>query len=132
MSLKLKLSHFFRKLAINLEKKGAKRSPSKVGRYSYGPLVNLNDYDSQFVESIGSFCSFAEGCKIVQTHYMGVTTHQFLFSSWRYPELDKYMPKEKQNKIFEECIVSKKTTIGNDVWVGANAIIISGVKIGQL
>lgn len=32
-------------------------------------------------------------------------------------------------KLFDES--SKKTIIGNDVWIGARAIILSGVKIGD-
>ena len=127
----LKLSHLFRGIAIKLENKGSEPVAIKIGRNCYGPLTKLSAYDFIFVESIGSFCSFADGVKIVQTHFMGVTTHQFLFSSWRYPNLDKYMPKELQQKVFDGCIASKKTTIGNDVWIGSNAIIIAGVKIGN-
>lgn len=129
--LMLKLSHMFRKAAIILEKKGAKKPDFKIGKCCYGPLANPSDYDINFINSIGSFCSFGQNCRIVQPHYLGVTTHQFLFSSWRYPELDKFIPHTKQKEVLEEHIFSKKTKIGNDVWVGANAIIIAGVNIGN-
>lgn len=121
----------FRKTAINLEKKSQTVDYGNIGRHCYGPLAKPTQYDMNFIESIGSFCSFASGVSIAQTHYMGVTTHQFLFSSWRYPELDKLLPHDKQKDVFDKYIASKKTKIGNDVWVGQNAVIMAGVNIGD-
>lgn len=120
-----------RKVGIVLEKKNTTVDYSCIGRHCYGPLAKPGAYDMNFIESIGSFCSFGPNTTVVQTHYMGVTTHQFLFSSWRYPEFDKLMPHEKQKEIFEKHIASKKTTIGNDVWTGRNVTIMSGVNIGN-
>lgn len=131
MNLIKKLSALFRKYAIKLEQRAEDVKYDNIGRYNYGPLAKPSAYDMKFIESIGSFCSFADGCSIVQSHYMGVTTHQFLFASWRFPDFDALMPKEKQQRILEEYITSKKTKIGNDVWIGKNAIIMSGVKIGD-
>lgn len=131
MNFKKKLSAIFRKTAIKLEQSAENVKYDNIGRYSYGPLAKPSAYDMKFIESIGSFCSFADGCSIVQDHYMGVTTHQFLFASWRYPDFDDMMPHNKQEDVFNKYIASKKTTIGNDVWVGKNAVIMSGVKIGD-
>lgn len=131
MNLKKKLSAVFRKAAIKLEQSAENVTYDNIGRYCYGPLAKPSAYDMKFIESIGSFCSFADGCSILQTHYMGVTTHQFLFSSFRYPDFDELLPSKKQEEIFEKHISSKKTVIGNDVWVGKNASIMAGVKIGD-
>ena len=131
MNFRKKLSALFRRAAIKLEQAAEKTSYDNIGRYCYGPLSKPSAYDMKFIESIGSFCSFADGCSIVQPHYMGVTTHQFMFASWRYPDFDKLMPHEKQEEILNKYIVSKKTVIGNDVWVGKNAIIMAGVRIGN-
>ena len=120
-----------RRLGFALEKKCETVDYSCIGRHCYGPLAKPGAYDMNFIESIGSFCSFGPNTAVVQTHYMGVTTHQFLFSSWRYPELDALMPKEKQEKVFREHIASRKTRIGNDVWTGRNVTIMSGVHIGN-
>lgn len=120
-----------RRIGLRLDKKCEPVSSVKIGRCCYGPLANISGYDANFVESIGSFCSFGPNTAIVQQHYMGVTTHQFLFASWRYPHLDKLMPKEKQKKLFDENISLKKTIIGNDVWTGRNVTIMAGVKIGN-
>ncbi len=131
MNFKKRLSHIFRRAAIKLEQSAESVTYDNIGRYSYGPLAKPSAYEMKFIDSIGSFCSFADGCSIVQSHYMGVTTHQFLFASWRYPDFDDLMPHKKQEQIFSEHIASKKTKIGNDVWVGKNAVIMSGVKIGD-
>lgn len=121
----------FRRAAIKLERQTDPVKYDNIGRHCYGPLAKPSQYDMNFIESIGSFCSFASGVTVAQPHYMGVTTHQFLFSSWRYPEFDKLMPHDKQKKIFDENIASKKTKIGNDVWIGQNAVIMAGVNIGD-
>lgn len=131
MNFKKKLSAVFRKTAIKLEQSAEKVSYENIGRHCYGPLAKPSAYDMKFIESIGSFCSFAAGSSILQTHYMGVTTHQFLFSSFRYPDFDDLLPNKKQEEILEKYITSKKTVIGNDVWVGKNASIMAGVKIGD-
>ena len=120
-----------RKMGMILSKQMETVDYSCIGRNCYGPLAKPDEYDMNFIESIGSFCSFGPNTAVVQTHYMGVTTHQFLFSSWRYPEFDAMLPHEKQKKIFEEHIASRKTRIGNDVWTGRNVTIMSGVKIGN-
>ena len=120
-----------RKVGIVLEKKNTTVDYSCIGRHCYGPLATPGEYDMNFIESIGSFCSFGYNTSIVQTHYVGATTHQFLFSSWRYPEFDKLLPSEKQKEIFEKHIASRKTKIGNDVWTGRNVTIMSGVTIGD-
>ena len=121
-----------RKIGVKLEEKNSTVDyGGRIGRNCYGPLAKPGEYDMNFIESIGSFCSFGYNTSVVQTHYMGVTTHQFLFASWRYPELDKLMPHDRQKKIFDEHIGSRKTVIGNDVWTGRNVTIMSGVKIGN-
>lgn len=38
----------------------------KVGRHSYGDIITT--YSINFCESIGAFCSFAEGTRLVQNH----------------------------------------------------------------
>lgn len=93
-----------------------------VGKYTYGyrNLTNRN------IKRIGAFCSIADGVKIVPNdHRMDwVTTSpiatlpEFSFVEKNY--MDDYCPVEKREII-----------IGNDVWIGANAIIFEGVTIGD-
>jgi acetyltransferase-like isoleucine patch superfamily enzyme len=91
----------------------------EIGDYSYisGP--------NTFIENtiIGKYCSIALDVKIgLSNHnYKYVSTHPFLYS-----QEYNYI-----NKSFELPLNNKKTFIGNDVWIGAGAIINKGVSIGN-
>ena len=127
-----KLQIVNRRIGVILEEKNSEVDySSRIGRHCYGPLSKPGEYDMNFIESIGSFCSFGYNTAVVQPHYMGVTTHQFLFASWRYPGFHEMLPHDKQEKVFTENIASHKTIIGNDVWTGRNVSIMAGVTIGD-
>ncbi|MRX63334.1 CatB-related O-acetyltransferase [Maribacter luteus] len=94
---------------------------SHIGSYSYinfGTLIQNT--------TIGNYCSIAHGVK------MGLGSHPLhLFSTS--PIFYK-----KQNalgvQVLNEDVEFQEyapITIGNDVWIGANAIIMDGVKIGN-
>lgn len=96
------------------------RKVSKVGKCCYGPIIE----NIEQIEKIGSFCSFAPGTCVVWNHPLKyVTTHAFIYSPRHAHELKK--PK------FNMKDFNKKTTIGNDVWLGQNVIITNGVNIGN-
>lgn len=76
---------------------------------------------------IGKFCSIASGVRInaVNHPYKRVSQHRFT-----------YLPKEYgfSNSNSEDIYLErkkKKVIIGNDVWIGHNAIILPGLKIGN-
>ncbi|MCL2110492.1 CatB-related O-acetyltransferase [Microgenomates group bacterium] len=80
-------------------------------------------YDDKLI--IGKFCQIASGVKFVMNganHQMGcVSTFPFyIFEGWgeKVPSLDK-MP------------LKGDIIIGNDVWMGENATILAGVKVGD-
>lgn len=76
---------------------------------------------------IGRYCSIAsEVCTISGRHPTSdwVSTSPVFYSN----ECQCGMSYASE-KLFDES--SKKTIIGNDVWIGARAIILSGVKIGD-
>lgn len=93
-----------------------------VGKYTYGyqKLTNGN------IKSIGAFCSIADGVIVVPNDHRidWITTSpiatlpEFSFVKKNY--MDELCPAEKRQVI-----------IGNDVWIGANAIIFEGVNIGN-
>lgn len=90
---------------------------SSIGDFSYiGTEVRLN------YTSVGKFCSLGPGISA------GLGVHpvtKFVSSSnWFYSN----NPDHEVLPFFEEY---KKTTIGNDVWIGAKAVIIDGVTIGN-
>jgi acetyltransferase-like isoleucine patch superfamily enzyme len=93
-----------------------------VGDYTYGVssqtffLVRENDS-----VQIGKFCSFAPGVKIIPSgehNFKQVSTFPF------YANLMK-------RGVDKDTYSKGNVVIGNDVWVGMNATILSGVTIGD-
>ena len=97
---------------------GAQIVNCKIGRYSY-------IYGTSAVETeIGSFCSIAAGSSI------GGGSHptDWVSSS---PVFYKGRNVLKTNFSQNEYKEYKKTTIGNDVWIGSSCRIKGGVTIGD-
>lgn len=83
------------------------------------------DCQIQFAE-IGRFCSIGPGVKIglgIHPANTFVSTHPVFFSTRRQAQLS-FLTENR----FEEY---KTTTIGNDVWIGTNAVIRDGITIGN-
>lgn len=105
------------------------------GKYSYGPLC-----DHIYVESVGAFCSFAEGTDVVPNHPVRyISTSPFLYAG---SEKDrtysrKYEEYKNENWYFADVIPkgmpdkTKRVKIKNDVWLGKNVIITNGAEIGN-
>lgn len=98
----------------------------QIGKFTYGPLCNGNS-DASYVESIGSFCSIAEGVKVVGNHDVYISSHEFLSYPGEWEKHPGYIPGTEVKKPRK----TKKSIIGNDVWIGANAVIIAGSNIGN-
>lgn len=110
---------------------------TKIGRYSYGPICRNHPW----IQSIGSFCSFAEGVDYVTNHeFRYVTTHPIIYAGkniegYEYPyeefvrASDHYLegiePKSEYVK------KQRRATIGNDVWLGRNVIVTNSANIGN-
>ena len=86
----------------------------RIGRYTY--------ISSGYIENaiIGSFCSIANNVTI------GPGNHKTQTLS-TYPIFARVL-KSNQNSDFE---TEEPAVIGNDVWIGQNAVIMSGVKVGN-
>lgn len=95
---------------------------SVIGYQTYiGKYSTIND------SIIGKFCSIAEGVKIgLYNHYMyAVTTHPFAsLEEFGFTEENYYSDDIRKS-------VRKPVIIGNDVWIGVNAIVLRGVVIGD-
>lgn len=92
----------------------------EIGRYSslWGPNIAIRQ--SIYPVKIGSFCSIARNVNIqeynhnskkVSTYYMGSNVFK---ESWN-----------------NENVSKGSIEIGNDVWIGANSIVLTGTKIGN-
>ncbi|MGJ1385067.1 CatB-related O-acetyltransferase [Sphingobacterium spiritivorum] len=95
----------------------------------YDSIVKSHTYiqkDATVINcEIGKFCSIAKGVSIGPgIHYIdGVTTHPSLYIK------DTPLLKVFSDRNLYES--SKRTIIGNDVWIGERAIILDGVSIGD-
>ena len=103
-----------------------------LGNYSYiynckmGDFTYCNDYCMIGDSVIGKFCSIGPGVKIAlgkhptTTH---ISTHPSTFNN---------QPNFVKNFVSQNTFKSNETvTIGNDVWIGANCLIIDGVDIAD-
>lgn len=98
----------------------AKISNVTVGSYtyiSYWCIVNNC--------AIGNYCSLARGVKI------GLGKHPADFLSTSPLFYSKSNPLKKSFIQEQKFVEFEKTTIGNDVWIGVNALILDGVTIGD-
>ena len=93
----------------------------RVGKGTYGNLfVITRDYQGVKL-IIGSYCSIADGVKFLLSG-----NHQYdIISTYPYELL---ILNDKEAGI---AVAKGDICVGDDVWIGANAIICSGVTIGQ-
>lgn len=92
---------------------------SEIGRYSY-----LGTGCTVVNTQIGAFCSIAGGC------LCGGAAHptDWLSSSPVFHEGRNLLGKNFSSHKFNPY---KKTVIGNDVWIGARAILKAGITVGN-
>lgn len=92
----------------------------KVGRFTYGPL-NVKSFgeNDEFLE-IGDFCSIAEGAKFI----LGGEHNFNTFSTYPFRRM-------MIDNNYSEAISKGKITVEDDVWIGTNVLILSGVKISK-
>lgn len=111
---------------------------TRIGKYSSGQLCKGNH---PLIESIGSFCSFAEGVCVHGNHPMNyISTHTMLYKGSPNAPIDGLFPYDsyKGARWYIEGVNPKGTiegekriTIGNDVWLGRNVVIVNYSNIGN-
>mgnify|MGYP003303122592 CR=1 FL=1 len=138
---KLAMSYFASENILELESMNSidinicnQTKQPKCGKYSYGPLCQ-----NPFIESIGAFCSFADGTDVVLNHATDyITTSPFIYYD---KSVSSFFPNydDECNAPWyfsgvhphAEHIKIRYCKIGNDVWLGKNVIITNGVSIGN-
>ena len=93
--------------------------PIKIGNNTtlYGP--NILVFAKHHSIEIGNYCSIAPG----------VIIQEYFHDSERLSTY--FVNKNVLRNELEETISKGPIAIGHDVWIGANAIILSGVKVGN-
>lgn len=119
MGLVGKIRRHFKKKDVTLQERYPQYA---IGRHSYGDLKVRHWGEGARLE-IGAFCSFAEGVKILlggEHRVDWVTTFPF-----------SVLWKQAAGGITGHPHSKGDVIIGNDVWVGTEALIMSGVRIGD-
>ena len=110
---------------------------SVIGAFSY--MVSGSVYNT----NIGRYCSIASGVNIGQGNhpYKWLSTSPFQYEQsfrfktgpkYKYHDMyQKYKVPENNRRKALDSIRKPKTIIGNDVWIGTNAIVLPGVRIGN-
>jgi len=91
----------------------------EIGRYTVINGPNTDLYASVNKIKIGAFCSIARGVAFQEfTHYSDRLTTYLI---------NKHIFKENESDIYSKGDI----IVGNDVWIGAHSVILSGVTIGN-
>lgn len=92
----------------------------KIGKWSYG-ILNVHYYNQLYERlEIGKYCSIADN------------VHFFTGGEHDIKNITTYPFKNRISKnAIQEAISKGPIVIGDDVWIGSNSIILSGVKIGK-
>ena len=98
----------------------------QIGAYTYGNPKIVTTYNGHV--QIGKFCSIADDVLIVGDNHSFRKVANFPLTWWL--ENVKKAADEKSNSLFEPR-KELPIVIGNDVWIGAGAIILPEVKIGN-
>ena len=91
----------------------------KVGKYTYGALNIDTSGDNEEGLSIGSYCSISNKC-----HFLLSGEHN----------VDRILTYPVEEYFFNETSPRKtkgKIIVEDDVWIGDQALVLSGVHIGQ-
>lgn len=112
----------------------------RIGRYTYG-YEQLLEY-FPIASEIGRYCSINRTARIWNNHPIDyISTHPMLdhlsFYEWSQWDVRKEMisryGKYYSNAEYEDSPLrnNKSVSIGNDVWIGGNVVILPGVRIGN-
>lgn len=93
----------------------------QIGEFTYGSITISGGEKSGSKVLIGKFCSIASGVSVILDEHNSNWCSTYPFNMF----VDDYMDLKGHPKSKGDVI------IGNDVWVGMNSMILSGVHIGN-
>jgi acetyltransferase-like isoleucine patch superfamily enzyme len=95
-----------------------------VGKYTYG-IPNVRFSNNYSTLNIGNFCSIGGNVEI----YLGGEHRTDYVTTYPFGYLHKNV--FNLNREYEEKFTKGNVVIGNDVWIGDNVTIMSGINIGD-
>lgn len=99
---------------------------AEVGKYSYGyPDIKIHSWGEDSRLKIGRFCSIAAGVEI----FLGGNHRTDWLSTFPFGHI--YSDLLSVAPVIGHPTSRGNVTIGNDVWIGYGAVIMSGVTIGN-
>jgi acetyltransferase-like isoleucine patch superfamily enzyme len=111
------------KLPLKIRHIGGMPPAMRIGRGTYANGMTIYCWNPTVKVTFGKYCAIADQVTLVaggEHHKDWVTSYQFV-DLWQIWDLYTHLkPKTKGNIL-----------IGNDVWIGTSAIILSGVTIGD-
>jgi len=114
-------------MAFNFMAKDPRYAKYKIGRFTYGdPRIEDCWGHAGVTLQIGSFCSIARGVTI----WLGGNHHNEWASTSPLNHFLGYDTGKSKHR-FDQTGTKGSVIIGNDVWIGAEATIFSGITIGD-
>jgi len=112
----------------HITSKDPKYAKYDIGRFTYG-APTVEDYWKHpgVTLKIGAFCSIAKGVSI----YLGGNHHTEWVAMSELNNLMGYDLSQPAKREMSQISTKGTVTIGNDVWLGVNSTILSGVTIGD-
>lgn len=107
-----------------------------IGRGTYG-YENIGGWDLGLqIKRIGRYCSINDHVQIVAHNHTvnWVSTHPFLSETCFAPASEKIWSSIEETGwrlLREKPAEDELVEIGNDVWIGTNAVLLSGVHVGD-
>lgn len=118
------INKIFRQKPKTLYTKDVLGSQYTIGDFTYG-LPTIKHWGEKATLKIGKFCSFADNVTI----FLGGNHRTDWVSTYPFNVLCDAFPNAKT--IIGHPATKGNVSIGNDVWIGFHATILSGVSIGN-
>jgi len=114
-------------MSYNFMKKDPRYASYEVGRWTYGdPRIEQWNHEGVTLK-IGSFSSIARGVTI----WLGGNHHGEWVSTSNLNDYFAYNANRRTNRKFCQVGTKGSVIIGNDVWIGCEATLLSGITIGD-
>jgi acetyltransferase-like isoleucine patch superfamily enzyme len=110
-------------ISQHIKHRKASKKNVQIGEYTYGnPEVLM--WTTNYNLSIGKFCAIAQDVRII----VDGNHRPDWISTYPFGEI---IPGFNKNPAYREKAGKGDMRIGNDVWIGSNALIVPGVQIGD-